>query len=121
VVLMRDPPYFSYDVPTCLARSVRHAWYPGGSCEAERSIVLNAAVFESEQAGARGLSNVHFIDVTDRICELDICRPIQSNGILYRDHHHLTGTFAESLTALLKAQLLPIVNAPIDVVRVHGQ
>jgi len=38
VVLMRDPPYFPYDVPTCLARSVRHAWYPGGSCEAERSI-----------------------------------------------------------------------------------
>ena len=118
VVLMRDTPYFSYDVPTCLARSVRHAWYPGGSCEAERSIVLNAAVFQSEQAGARGLSNVHFIDVTDRICQQEICRPVQRNGLVYRDHHHLTGAFADSLTVVLNRQLLSIVNAPIDIARV---
>jgi len=117
VVLMRDAPYFSYDVPTCLARSVRHAWYPGGSCEAERSIVLNAAVFQSEQAGARGLSNVHFIDITDRICQQNICRPIQKDGLLYRDHHHLTGTFADSLTALLNAQLMRVANAPVDIAR----
>jgi hypothetical protein len=119
VVLMRDTPYFSYDIPTCLARSMRHAWYLGGSCEAERSIVLNAAVFESEQAGALGLSNVHFIDVTDRICQQEICRPVQRNGPVYRDHHHLTGAFADSLTAVLNRQLLQIVNAPIDVARVH--
>ena len=118
VVLMRDTPYFSFDVPTCLARSVRHAWYPGGACEAERSIVLNAAVFQSEQAGARGLSNVHFLDITDRICQQNICRPIQKNGLLYRDHHHLTGTFADSLTSLLNAQLMQVINAPVDIARV---
>ena len=55
VVVMRDTPYFPYDIPTCLARSARHTWYPGGLCQADQSSVLNAAVFESEQAGARGL------------------------------------------------------------------
>jgi peptidoglycan/LPS O-acetylase OafA/YrhL len=120
VVLMRDTPYFSYDIPTCLARSIRHVWYPGGSCEADRSIVLNAAVFESEQAGARGLSNVHFIDVTDRICERDICRPVQRDTPIYRDHHHLTGAFADSLMAALNTELVSIVQAPV-VARVNDK
>jgi peptidoglycan/LPS O-acetylase OafA/YrhL len=121
VVLMRDTPYFSYDIPTCLARSIRHIWHPGGSCEADRSIVLNAAVFESEQAGATGLSNVHFIDVTDRICEREICRPIQRDAPIYRDHHHLTGAFADSLMAALNTQLIAIVRAPVDVARVSDK
>jgi hypothetical protein len=110
VVLMRDTPYFSYDIPTCLARSVRHSWYPGGSCEADRSNVLNAAVFESEQAGARGLSNVHFVDVTDRICQKDICRPVQGQTLIYRDHHHLTGAFADSLIPALNVKLLEVLD-----------
>jgi hypothetical protein len=114
VILMRDTPYFSYDIPTCLARSARHSWYPGGSCEADRSNVLNAAVFESEQAGARGLSNVRFIDVTDRICQRDLCRPVQGQTLIYRDHHHLTGSFADSLMSTLDRQLLAILNSPVD-------
>jgi hypothetical protein len=119
VVLMRDTPYFSYDVPTCLARSIRHLWYPGGSCEADRSRVLNAAVFESEQAGAWGLPDVHFIDVTDRICQWDICRPVQKDMLIYRDHHHITGTFADSLMASLNVRLLDIVSAPVHVAAVR--
>ena len=112
VVLMRDTPYFSYDIPTCLARSARHSWYPGGSCEADKSTVLNAAVFEAEQAGAQGLSNVHFIDITDRICQRDICRPVQGDAVIYRDHHHLTGNFSDSLMAALEVELHTILNIP---------
>jgi hypothetical protein len=119
VVLMRDTPFFAYDIPTCLARSLRHSWYPGGSCEADRSNVLNASVFESEQAGARGLSNVHFIDVTDRICQRDICRPVQGQTLIYRDHHHLTGAFADSLIPALGMKLIGILNSPVDVAAVR--
>jgi hypothetical protein len=43
------------------------------------------------------------------------------NRLLYRDHHHLTGAFADSLTAPLNVQLLKIVNAPLDVARVNAQ
>lgn len=84
VAIIRDIPFFSYDIPTCLARSVRHAWYPNSSCEADRASVLNPAVFESEQAGARGLSNVYFIDVTDHLCQGDTCKPVQGDSIIYR-------------------------------------
>jgi hypothetical protein len=120
VVLMRDTPYFSYDIPTCLARSIRHVWYPGGSCEADRSTVLNAAVFESEQAGARGLPNVHFIDLTDHICQKDICRPVQKDLLVYWDNDHITGAFADSLMASMNTQLVSIVQTPV-VVRVNDE
>jgi peptidoglycan/LPS O-acetylase OafA/YrhL len=112
VAIMRDNPFFAYDVPTCLARSARHSWYPGGSCEADKSTVLNAAVFESEKAGARDLSNVHFIDITDRLCHMDICWAVQEDTVIYRDNHHLTGSFTDKLAPLLEGELLTILNAP---------
>jgi len=112
VVVMRDNPFFTYDIPACLARSARHSWYPGGSCEADKPTVLNDAVFESEKAGARGLSNVHFIDITDLLCQRDICRTVQGDAVLYRDNHHLTGNFTESLMAVLEVKLLAILKAP---------
>ena len=110
VVVMRDNPLSTFDIPTCLARSVRHSWYPGGSCEMDKSKVLNPAVFEAEKAGAQGLPNVHFIDLTDRLCRQKVCWTVQRGAIMYRDDNHLTGTFADSLMPVLGAELVPILN-----------
>ena len=110
VVVMRDNPLSTFDVPTCLARSVRHSWYPGGACEMDRARVLNPAVFEAEKEGAQGLPNIHFIDLTDRLCQQNVCPTVQSGEVMYRDDNHLTGTFAESLMPVLGAELLPILN-----------
>jgi hypothetical protein len=120
VVIMRDTPYFPYDIPTCLARSARHTWYPVDLCEADQSVVLNAAVFQSEQEAARGLSNVHLIDITDRICKKGTCKPIQGNLLIYRDHHHLTGSFADSLMPTLDGKLTAILNAHAEFAGAHG-
>ena len=107
---MRDNPHFTFDVPTCLARSVRHSWYLGGSCELDKSKALNPAVFEAEKAGARGLPNVHFIDLTDRLCQRNVCWVVQGDVVMYRDNNHLTGHFADSLMPVLEAELLPILR-----------
>jgi SGNH domain (fused to AT3 domains) len=112
VVAMRDTPLPNFDVPTCLARVARHSWYADGSCEMDKSASLNPAVFDAEKAGARGLPNVHFIDVTDKLCEAKDCWPIERGMVTYRDDNHLTGKFAESLTPVLEAGLLPILKAP---------
>ncbi len=115
VIIMRDIPFFSYDVPTCLARSARHSWYPNSSCESDRTSVLNPAVFAAEQAGVQGLSNVYFIDLTDRLCQRETCKPIQGDSIIYRDHHHLTGEFADSLMPLLTEEFRAILRVPLDI------
>ena len=111
VVIMRDNPTFPYDIPTCLARSARHSWYPGGSCEASRAIVLNPAVFEAEQAGAQNLPNVHFIDFSNHFCSRDVCGPVQGDTVMYRDHFHLAVGFVDSLTAPLEVEMLRVLNA----------
>jgi hypothetical protein len=108
VVVMRDTPYFPYNVPTCLARIARHAWYLHGSCEVDRSTALNPAVFEAEQAGARGLPHVYFLDLTDLVCQRDNCSPMRGDTIIYRDDAHLTGYFA--------GQQMPALNLALDTI-----
>lgn len=110
VVAMRDNPSSSWDIPTCLARFVRHSWHPSGSCEMDKSTSLDPAVFEAEKAGARGLPNVHFIDLTDWLCQRDSCWTVQGGAVMYRDNNHLTGNFANSLAPVLDAELLLVVN-----------
>jgi peptidoglycan/LPS O-acetylase OafA/YrhL len=110
VVQMRDTPRPFFDVPTCLARSLRHAWYPGGSCEVMRSNAVNSAAFEVEQAAARGLPNVHFIDLTNRLCGEKVCPTVDNGVVMYRDDNHLTGRFAETLAPALEADLLPLLK-----------
>src|SRR5260370_41211803 len=73
VVVMRDSPYFTYDVPTCLARSVRHSWYPGGSLEADAITAMSAARVESAKTGARGLPHGPLIDLSDGLCQTGVC------------------------------------------------
>lgn len=112
VVVMRDTPYFPYNIPTCLARTARHAWYLHGSCEADRSTVLNPAVFETEQAAARGLPHVHFLDLTDLLCPSQTCKPMHGDTIVYRDNEHLTGGFAGQQMSALAFALDTILHDP---------
>ena len=109
VVAIRDVPLPGFDIPTCLARSLRHSWYPGGACEIDRAAALDPAVFEAEKASASGLPNVHFVDLTDRLCRGNSCAAVQDGEVIYRDDNHLTGTFAESLMPVLERALLPLL------------
>ena len=110
VAAVRDTPLASFDVPTCLARSLRHPSYPGAPCAVDRSIAVNPAVFAAERAAASGLQNVRFVDLTDQLCERDVCRAVHGAAIMYRNNGHLTGAFADSLMPVLEAELLPILR-----------
>lgn len=112
VVVMRDTPHFPYNILTCLARTARHAWYLQSSCEAGRSTVLNPAVFEAEQAGARGMPHIYFLDLTDLVCPKDTCKPLHGDTIIYRDDAHLTGYFASQQMPALTLALDTIVHDP---------
>ena len=110
VVVIRDTPHFPYHVPTCLARSISQSREPETSCTADQSIVLNPDVHDSEQAGAHNLSHVHFLDLTDLICQAGTCKPIQGETIVYRDTDHLTVDFAGQLMPGLTSALQTILG-----------
>jgi peptidoglycan/LPS O-acetylase OafA/YrhL len=106
VAQLRDSPRPPFDVPTCLARSARHAWYPGGKCEFSAFKNSSLAVFAAEQAAARGLPQVTFVDLTDEFCSGGICPAVQGGKIVYRDvKGHITGGFSATLAPALETQL----------------
>jgi hypothetical protein len=109
VVSFRDVPVPPFDVPTCLARSATHSWYDVRSCDFELRASLDPAVFAAEQQGAKGLTGVAFLDLTDKICGEAICPAVQGGLISYRDNNHLTGAFAASLAGYL---LIRLSNVP---------
>jgi peptidoglycan/LPS O-acetylase OafA/YrhL len=106
VVLMLDPPLPGFDVPTCHARSIRHPWYPGGGCVFERSRFAVSDTYDAQRAAAAGLADIHFIDMVDRLCGPQTCATKHGDRLMYRDRHHLTASFAESLTNELERDLL---------------
>jgi hypothetical protein len=68
VVVLRDTPTPPFDVPTCLARSARHRWYPRGDCKFARAAAVEPSIYAAEQQAGAGLKNVRFADVTDALC-----------------------------------------------------
>jgi len=106
VVLMLDPPLPGFDVPTCHARSIRHSWYPGGDCVFERSRSAVADAYAAQRSAAAGLADIHFIDLADRLCGPQTCATKSGDWLMYRDRHHLTASFAESLANELERNLL---------------
>jgi peptidoglycan/LPS O-acetylase OafA/YrhL len=112
VAVIRDNPSFNIDIPACLARSVRSAWYRSISCDMDRTASLNPAIFAAEKVAARGLPNVQFIDLTDQLCGERVCWAEKQGVVMYRDDNHLTGRFADTLTEEVTAQILPMLNAP---------
>jgi peptidoglycan/LPS O-acetylase OafA/YrhL len=110
VAAMRDTPIAGFDIPTCLAHS-RRLDRAGHACDMERTDALDPAIFEAEKAAARGLANVHFLDLTGQFCGDDTCWAVRDGEVIYRDSNHLTGKAAARLEPALETQLLPIVSA----------
>jgi hypothetical protein len=106
VVLIRDNPEFAFDMPSCLARSARHAWYAMGSREMPIDAVLDPAVANAERVAAAGISNVHYVDFTDHFCSHDMCSGLHGEQVMYRDTDHLTSSYAASLGGVLERALL---------------
>lgn len=109
VAVMRDTPRPEVDIPTCLGRVVTHRWYPRAACNLNRASALRPAAFNAELAAAEGRTRVHFLDLTDEICDSVYCPAVKNDRIVYRDDNHLTGSFAASLAPALEARLTPLV------------
>ena len=75
------------------------------------SAVLDPAIFQAERAAAQGLPNIHPIDLTDQLCQDDICSAVRQGEVMYRDDNHLTGSFADRLMPVLEERFRPVLNS----------
>jgi hypothetical protein len=111
VVLIRDSPWPGKDVPACLSEHPRSPQ----NCDFELQDGLrDDALLLAEKAAARGRPAVSFLDFTDSICPGDPCRVVGDDGtIKYRDHEHLTGTFAAQLSDDVQQAITPTLGSDL--------
>ena len=106
VAIIVDTPRSDHDVPACLARN---------RTAIERCTTPKAAAFgwrhRIREAEARRLTGVPLIDMSKSICPTDPCPAIIGHWIVYRDHHHLTATFARSLAGDLDAAIAKVMGS----------
>jgi hypothetical protein len=88
VVAVRDTPRFGFDVPECVAASgPEECAVPPGRSMADVSPL----------EGVDLPANVTVLDLTDRFCDADACRPVIGNVLVYWDGSHIGATFMRTL------------------------
>ncbi|PWV44307.1 acyltransferase family protein [Nocardiopsis sp. L17-MgMaSL7] len=97
VVAVRDTPRLPFAAPDCLSESD-----PEG-CSAPPGHSLAEA---SPLEGAELPANVTALDLTDLLCEPDLCRPVVGNVLVYWDASHITATYMRTLAPELERRLL---------------
>ncbi|WP_067564445.1 acyltransferase family protein [Nocardia acidivorans] len=108
VIVVRDTPWLRhngirYRAVDCLSK--------GGdrlSCGMRRADALNPVNPAVDAAVA--YPNVYPIDLTDAVCEAEICPVVEGNVLIYHDEHHLTATYSRTLAPALGRQLGPILG-----------
>ena len=105
VALLRDTPSPNKHVANCVARS-RWRELPESLCDTLRVNALDAKVtlLESQVATSMG---VRFIDLSDQLCDSEVCPGVQSGVLVYRDANHMTTAFAARQAAALRQALFP--------------
>jgi SGNH domain (fused to AT3 domains) len=99
VVPIRESPEIGFDVPQCLAeKSVEDCTVPLGD-----TITPDApTVIATREVG----DAVHLVDMNSVICPAGRCTPVVGRIVKFRDTHHLTATYVESITPEFTAKLL---------------
>ena len=63
--------------------------------------------------------NVRLLDLSDYLCTETECLSVAGNVQIYRDRHHLSSAYVQSLAPILGAQMVriaPDLHMPIDTV-----
>lgn len=103
VVLLRDTPEPTLDIPICLARV---AWNPRLYAHRGCRAVTNNSrleIFNAQREAASRFKNAVVVDLNDRICGNERCEFAPGGPVVFRDNDHLTVAFARSLAPYLSA------------------
>jgi hypothetical protein len=104
VALIRDIPFMSIHVPTCLSRvSMRHG--SAEACGRSRQLATDDVTFAGELAALRNVPGMSIIDMTDLFCDRELCPAVRNGTIVYRDTNHMTEDFVRSLQEELAVRL----------------
>jgi peptidoglycan/LPS O-acetylase OafA/YrhL len=104
IVAVKDFPALQSDVSACVAV---HGGSSNSKCSStvEEAMGGRDALMEAaRRVGAR------VVDLTDLFCTAGRCVPIVGHVVAYRDHAHLTGTFARTMSDVLGDRLATAIG-----------
>ncbi|SDU25578.1 Peptidoglycan/LPS O-acetylase OafA/YrhL, contains acyltransferase and SGNH-hydrolase domains [Pseudomonas pohangensis] len=102
VLVVRDTPWMSRNPVECMSTA-------GASPQKCATKTAKAFKRDSIMLAMKSKPEVSLLDITKNVCSKDWCLPVKGQVLLWRDRHHLTATFARSLSGEFKG-LLKMVN-----------
>jgi len=106
IVAIRDNPWATGDVLTCVAE---HLTTAAQDCAVSRSAGL--AIFDGTAEAARQVPRARMVDVTSLYCTATVCPPVIGHVLVYKDHTHITATFAETLAPYIERQVVAALSS----------
>lgn len=98
VIAVRDNPRFSDNRYEC-------ALELGADADECRVALEDALAAENPLDAVASIDGVHTVDLTPYICPDELCSTVIGNVYVYLDNNHLTGTYAATLSPMLRSQL----------------
>lgn len=107
IMVFRDTPKMRSATMDCVQTALDHHRDAGQACAQPRARALQRdpeAVAAAHWGGRDGV-RAHLIDVTRHICDASRCFPVVGGALVFKDIHHLTSVFAESLGPYVERQV----------------
>ncbi len=105
-VVLADTPDLGTTPSVCLSANLDSA----EECGKPRDVALASDARSAERATAAATA-VPYVDLTDYMCS-DWCFPIIGDVLAYRDSHHITAEFSETLAPAIGEQLAALLSQP---------
>ncbi|MBW3607925.1 MAG: acyltransferase [Actinobacteria bacterium] len=96
IVVIRDTPRIAGDTVDCMDRAIADGERADLACAVPRGTALDA---DPQAVAARlsGSSRMQVIDLTQRFCSERLCFPVVGGALVFKDLHHFTLVWAETL------------------------
>ena len=104
VLVLRDNPRLPIDVPACVDRNRDDP----SQCNVPRDTLLS----EDAPGADLDVENLTYVDLTEAFCGAETCWAVKDGILIYRDGHHLTGTYAEAIVHKLGQRLFQVLATP---------
>lgn len=110
LIVIRDNPLIKLnpgkwlEVPPCLSWNLKTP----ERCNKPRELTLDS-MKDAMLLAAKDQPRTGAIDLTPWLCTKDICPAVIGNVVVYRDAHHLTETYMNTLSPYIEAELLRVM------------
>ncbi len=96
IIVLRDTPRIAGDTVDCVDRAITAGERADINCAVPREFSVEADP-QAVAARTSGTSRTQVIDLTNRFCSKRLCFPVIGGALVFKDLHHFTLVWAETL------------------------